>query len=92
MMKDVIICDKLWLGDSNLWFIDVWMRKLNTFNKVLLNNLLFKSNLGKWNISVPRGKENECDFRSSGERNGNSPNHIYYGVIGLFIQSKKISL
>jgi len=29
---------------------------------------------GKWNISVPGGKENNSYFLSSGERKGRSPN------------------
>ena|GEM_PF-5543356 len=33
-----------------------------------------EGNRVNWNISVTRGKENECDSPSSGERKGNSPN------------------
>ncbi len=32
-----------------------------------------RANVGKWNISVPTGKEINRDSLSSGERNGNSP-------------------
>jgi len=36
-----------------------------------------------WNILVAGGKESECDSLSSGERNGNSPNHLLAsGVVG----------
>ena len=34
---------------------------------------MLEANLGNWNISVPRGKEINRDFLSSGERKGKSP-------------------
>ena len=40
-------------------------------------------NSGNWNILVPGGKENNSDSQSSGERNGNSPNRTWFGVVGL---------
>ena len=40
------------------------------------------ANSGKWNISVPEGKEINRDSQSSGERNGNSPK-IYRVLVEL---------
>ena len=37
---------------------------------------------GKWNISVPGGKENNSYFLSSGERNGKSPNRSFLTAFG----------
>ena len=41
-----------------------------------------EANQGKWNISVPWGKEINRDSQSSGERNGNSPK-LYRVLIEL---------
>ena len=40
----------------------------------------YKANWGKWNISVPQGKEIKRDFLSSGERKGRSPKVVYVAV------------
>ena len=42
-----------------------------------------EANAGNWNILVPAGKENNNDSPSSGERTGNSPNQLCYGIIGV---------
>ncbi len=56
-------------------------------NLILLHNefiVVLEWYLGNWNILVPRGKENECDSLSSGERKGKSPNQMLaFGVVGL---------
>jgi len=50
-----------------------------------------RGNVGKWNLSVPTGRENNSDSGSSGERNRNRPNRscviaggrCMVGVVGL---------
>ena len=42
-----------------------------------------EANVGNWNITLPTGKENNNDSRSSGERNGKSPNQRCFGNVGV---------
>ena len=65
-MKDVIGCDKLRGGANNHYN----RRFPNGETYFLYESAQLSGNLGKWNISVPRGKENNSDSLSSDERNG----------------------
>ena len=91
-MKDVASCDKLRGVAHTLWSGDVRMGEpagitgawkwIHSFQR---------ANGGKWNISVPSGKEIKWDSLSSGERTGRSLNPLYVkdsslcteGVMGL---------
>ena len=80
-MKDVISCDKSW-GDAN----DLWSRNFRMGQPNILKRYYpskMEANAGNWNILVPAGKENNNDSPSSGERTGNSPNQLCYGIIGV---------
>ena len=70
-MKDVLSCDKPRGAAKKLWSEDFRMGQPNMVWIILL--YLYRANAGKWNISVPAGKEINRDSHSSGERNGNSP-------------------
>ena len=80
-MKDVISCDKLWVGANNLWSRDFRMGQPGILKEC--HPSLMEANAGNWNILVPVGKENNNDSPSSGERTGNSPNHPCYGMCGV---------
>ena len=80
-MKDVISCDKLWVGANNLWSRDFRMGQPGILKEC--HPSLMEANAGNWNILVPVGKENNNDSPSSGERTGNSPNRSCYGMIGV---------
>ena len=80
-MKDVISCDKLWGGANNLWSGDFRMGQPNILKRYYPTWL--EANAGNWNILVPAGKENNNDSPSSGERTGNSPNRLCYGMTGV---------
>ena len=80
-MKDVISCDKLWVGANNLWSRDFRMGQPGILKEC--HPSLMEANTGNWNILVPVGKENNNDSPSSGERTGNSPNHPCYGMCGV---------
>ena len=80
-MKDVISCDKLWVGANNLWSRDFRMGQPGILKEC--HPFLMEANAGNWNILVPVGKENNNDSPSSGERTGNSPNHPCYGMCGV---------
>ena len=80
-MKDVISCDKLRGGANNLWSEDFRMGQPNILKRYYPTQL--EANAGNWNILVPAGKENNNDSPSSGERTGNSPNRLCYGITGV---------
>ena len=80
-MKDVISCDKLWVGANNLWSRDFRMGQPGILKEC--HPSLMEANAGNWNILVPVGKENNNDSPSSGERTGKSPNHACHGMHGV---------
>ena len=80
-MKDVISCDKLRGGANNLWSGDFRMGQPGVLKTRHL--IISGANAGNWNILVPAGKENNNDSPSSGERTGNSPNQLCYGIPGV---------
>ena len=80
-MKDVISCDKLWVGANNPWSRDFRMGQPVILKEWHPSSM--EANAGNWNILVPAGKENNNDSPSSGERTGTSPNHSCYGNYGV---------
>ncbi len=83
--KDAASCEKLRGVASRLWSGDLRMgQPIWSYVQISLieQNRLKKRNLGKWNISVPKGKEINWDCVSSGERKRMSLNQIVY-CLGL---------
>ena len=78
-MKDVASCDKLGVSACDYWFRDVRISILYTVYAIILIIMAIEP----WELKYlsTTWKRNQWDFLSSGERNGNSPNWIYYGNI-----------
>ena len=57
-MKDVISCDKPWVGANNLWSKDFRMGQPNRL-KTCYHYSSSEANEGNWNILVPLGRENK---------------------------------
>ena len=80
-MKDVISCEKLWLGANSLWSADLRMGQPGRLKAC--HPAKREANEGNWNILVPLGRENKNDSLSSGERKGKSPNQLDFGLSGV---------
>jgi len=78
-MKGVASCDKPRGAASRPWSGDARMGKPRRWMPPILRGIHTRSeaHAGKWNISVPAGKESNRDSPSSGERKGNSLNPTY---------------
>ena len=99
-MKDAQGCDNRRVGATILWSGGVRMRKLFQIyiwelgcKTVRLwwidsNQRGYRLN---WNISVRRGKENKCDFASSGERKRKSLNLVRRTSLKIYADKKRIN-